>query len=154
MRDLYSLSGSVSQNKMFKYKNSQEKNQSYWRDLDRFQISHTTRLGQLGTNISPDRSSLMPQVLIGNFLKHNYPLLYELQSSAHQSTLFISSQGRWCIPRCQIHNSNYIFNLPAMITLNLFSKYLNDWWLNVHSKIIIPKEHICFYICWQIKYYF
>ena len=39
----------------------------------------TTRLGQLGTNISPDRSSLTPQVLIGNFLKHNYPLLYELQ---------------------------------------------------------------------------
>ena len=38
-----------------------------------------TRLGQLGTNISPDRSSLTPQVLIGNFLKHNYPLLYELQ---------------------------------------------------------------------------
>ena len=37
-----------------------------------------TRLGQLGTNISPDRSSLTPQVLIGNFLKHNYPLLYEL----------------------------------------------------------------------------
>ena len=41
---------------------------------------HTlTRLGQLGANISPDRSSLTPQVLIGNFLKHNYPLLYELQ---------------------------------------------------------------------------
>ena len=27
-----------------------------------------TRLGQLGANISPDRSSLTPQVLIGNFL--------------------------------------------------------------------------------------
>ena len=40
---------------------------------------YSTRLGQLGANISPDRSSLMPQVLIGNFLKHNYPLLYELQ---------------------------------------------------------------------------
>ena len=26
-----------------------------------------TRLGQLGANISPDRSSLTPQVLIGNF---------------------------------------------------------------------------------------
>ena len=38
-----------------------------------------TRLGQLGANISQDRSSLTPQVLIGNFLKHNYPLLYELQ---------------------------------------------------------------------------
>ena len=38
-----------------------------------------TRLGQLGANISPDRSSLTPQVLIGNFVKHNYPLLYELQ---------------------------------------------------------------------------
>ena len=38
-----------------------------------------TRLGQLGANISPDRSSLTPQVLIGNFLEHNYPLLYELQ---------------------------------------------------------------------------
>ena len=38
-----------------------------------------TRLGQLGANISPDRSSLTPQVLIGNFLKHNYPLLHELQ---------------------------------------------------------------------------
>ena len=38
-----------------------------------------TRLGQLGANISPDRSSLTPQVLIGNFLKNNYPLLYELQ---------------------------------------------------------------------------
>ena len=50
-----------------------------------FQVSHKqilkeeTRLGQLGANISPDRSSLTPQVLIGNFLKHNYPLLYELQ---------------------------------------------------------------------------
>ena len=42
-------------------------------------IQCTTRLGQLGANISPDRSSLTPQVLIGNFLKHNYPLLYELQ---------------------------------------------------------------------------
>ena len=41
--------------------------------------SEETRLGQLGANISPDRSSLTPQVLIGNFLKHNYPLLYELQ---------------------------------------------------------------------------
>ena len=40
---------------------------------------YKTRLGQLGANISPDRSSLTPQVLIGNFLKHNYPLLYELQ---------------------------------------------------------------------------
>ena len=38
-----------------------------------------TRLGQLGANISPDRSSLTPQVLIENFVKHNYPLLYELQ---------------------------------------------------------------------------
>ena len=43
------------------------------------QILSRTRLGQLGANISPDRSSLTPQVLIGNFLKHNYPLLYELQ---------------------------------------------------------------------------
>ena len=43
------------------------------------QGNHKTRLGQLGANISPDRSSLTPQVLIGNFLKHNYPLLYELQ---------------------------------------------------------------------------
>ena len=42
-------------------------------------IHPKTRLGQLGANISPDRSSLTPQVLIGNFLKHNYPLLYELQ---------------------------------------------------------------------------
>ena len=42
-------------------------------------IKLITRLGQLGANISPDRSSLTPQVLIGNFLKHNYPLLYELQ---------------------------------------------------------------------------
>ena len=42
-------------------------------------IFKQTRLGQLGANISPDRSSLTPQVLIGNFLKHNYPLLYELQ---------------------------------------------------------------------------
>ena len=42
-------------------------------------IVNLTRLGQLGANISPDRSSLTPQVLIGNFLKHNYPLLYELQ---------------------------------------------------------------------------
>ena len=41
--------------------------------------TNKTRLGQLGANISPDRSSLTPQVLIGNFLKHNYPLLYELQ---------------------------------------------------------------------------
>ena len=44
-----------------------------------FQVTEQTRLGQLGGNISPDRSSLTPQVLIGNFLKHNYPLLYELQ---------------------------------------------------------------------------
>ena len=43
------------------------------------EIMIKTRLGQLGANISPDRSSLTPQVLIGNFLKHNYPLLYELQ---------------------------------------------------------------------------
>ena len=42
-------------------------------------VKFLTRLGQLGANISPDRSSLTPQVLIGNFLKHNYPLLYELQ---------------------------------------------------------------------------
>ena len=45
-----------------------------------------TRLGQLGTNISPDRSSLMPQVLIGNFLckpfvvcHKSWEKLYELQ---------------------------------------------------------------------------
>ena len=44
-----------------------------------FKRNILTRLGQLGANISPDRSSLTPQVLIGNFLKHNYPLLYELQ---------------------------------------------------------------------------
>ena len=44
-----------------------------------FNPEKKTRLGQLGANISPDRSSLTPQVLIGNFLKHNYPLLYELQ---------------------------------------------------------------------------
>ena len=43
------------------------------------EMNKRTRLGQLGANISPDRSSLTPQVLIGNFLKHNYPLLYELQ---------------------------------------------------------------------------
>ena len=48
-------------------------------DIDLFMKSMKTRLGQLGANISPDRSSLTPQVLIGNFLKHNYPLLYELQ---------------------------------------------------------------------------
>ena len=30
-------------------------------------IHPKTRLGQLGANISPDRSSLTPQVLIGNF---------------------------------------------------------------------------------------
>ena len=46
-------------------------------DIDQYSVK--TRLGQLGANISPDRSSLTPQVLIGNFLKHNYPLLYELQ---------------------------------------------------------------------------
>ena len=45
-----------------------------------------TRLGQLGANISPDRSSLMPQVLIGNFLckpfvvcHKSWEKLYELQ---------------------------------------------------------------------------
>ena len=48
-------------------------NNNMFRNID------ATRLGQLGANISPDRSSLTPQVLIGNFLKHNYPLLYELQ---------------------------------------------------------------------------
>ena len=53
-----------------------------WKDREREGLSSVpeeTRLGQLGANISPDRSSLTPQVLIGNFLKHNYPLLYELQ---------------------------------------------------------------------------
>ena len=83
-----------------------------------------------------------------NIITHYY---MNFSTSIYSVYIF---QGRWCIPRRRIHNSNYIFNLPAMITLNLFSKYLNDWWLNVHSKIIIPKEHICFYICWQIKYYF
>ena len=45
-----------------------------------------TRLGQLGANISPDRSSLTPQVLIGNFLFNPFVVchkywekLYELQ---------------------------------------------------------------------------
>ena len=47
--------------------------------ISTLQHKNLTRLGQLGANISPDRSSLTPQVLIGNFLKHNYPLLYELQ---------------------------------------------------------------------------
>ena len=47
--------------------------------LNYIKEARITRLGQLGANISPDRSSLTPQVLIGNFLKHNYPLLYELQ---------------------------------------------------------------------------
>ena len=83
-----------------------------------------------------------------NIITHYY---MNFSTSIYSVYIF---QGRWCIPRRRIHNSNYIFNLPAMITLNLFSKYLNDWWLNVHSKIIIPKEYICFYICWQIKYYF
>ena len=48
--------------------------------------SRKTRLGQLGANISPDRSSLMPQVLIGNFLckpfvvcHKSWEKLYELQ---------------------------------------------------------------------------
>ena len=72
-----------------------------------------TRLGQLGANISPDRSSLMPQVLIGNFLckpfvvcHKSWEKLYELQ---HINLLskFISSQGRWCIPRRRIHNRAY-----------------------------------------------
>ena len=47
---------------------------------------HLTRLGQLGANISPDRSSLTPQVLIGNFLFNPFVVchkywekLYELQ---------------------------------------------------------------------------
>ena len=31
-----------------------------------------------------------------------------------------------------------------MITLNLISKYLNDWWLNVHSKIHNPKSAYLF----------
>ena len=45
-----------------------------------------TRLGQLGANISPDRSSLTPQVLIRNFLFNPFVVchkywekLYELQ---------------------------------------------------------------------------
>ena len=45
-----------------------------------------TRLGQLSANISPDRSSLTPQVLIGNFLFNPFVVchkywekLYELQ---------------------------------------------------------------------------
>ena len=48
-------------------------------NFEEYHYIYRTRLGQLGANISPDRSSLTPQVLIGNFLKHNYPLLYELQ---------------------------------------------------------------------------
>ena len=62
--------------------------------LDRKQISTLfkghliikTRLGQLGANISPDRSSLTPQVLIWNFLFNPFVVchkywekLYELQ---------------------------------------------------------------------------
>ena len=46
----------------------------------------STRLGQLGANISPDRSSLTPQVLIGNVLFNPFVVchkywekLYELQ---------------------------------------------------------------------------
>ena len=53
-------------------------------DHDLFHTS--TRLGQLGANISPDRSSLTPQVLIGNFLFNPFVVchkywekLYELQ---------------------------------------------------------------------------
>ena len=53
-------------------------------DHDPFHTS--TRLGQLGANISPDRSSLMPQVLIGDFLckpfvvcHKSWEKLYELQ---------------------------------------------------------------------------
>ena len=49
-------------------------------------ITSITRLGQLGANISPDRSSLTPQVLIGNFLFNPFVVchkswekLYELQ---------------------------------------------------------------------------
>ena len=48
--------------------------------------TNKTRLGQLGANISPDRSSLTPQVLIGNFLFNPFVVchkywekLYELQ---------------------------------------------------------------------------
>ena len=49
-------------------------------------MQRKTRLGQLGANISPDRSSLTPQVLIGNFLFNPFVVchkywekLYELQ---------------------------------------------------------------------------
>ena len=49
-------------------------------------LIYLTRLGQLGANISPDRSSLTPQVLIGNFLFNPFVVchkswekLYELQ---------------------------------------------------------------------------
>ena len=51
-------------------------------------VTHNTetRLGQLGANISPDRSSLTPQVLIRNFLFNPFVVchkywekLYELQ---------------------------------------------------------------------------
>ena len=49
-------------------------------------VTAVTRLGQLGANISPDRSSLTPQVLIGNFLFNPFVVchkywekLYELQ---------------------------------------------------------------------------
>ena len=51
----------------------------YYLEFNTSWLVTITRLGQLGANISPDRSSLTPQVLIGNFLKHNYSLLYELQ---------------------------------------------------------------------------
>ena len=45
---------------------------------------HITRLGQLGANISPDRSSLMPQVLIGNFLCKPFVVCHKSWEKLHE----------------------------------------------------------------------
>ena len=43
-----------------------------------------TRLGQLGANISPDRSSLTPQVLIGNFLFNPHVVCHKYWEKLHE----------------------------------------------------------------------
>ena len=92
-----------------------------------------TRLGQLGANISPDRSSLTPQVLIGNFLFNPFVVCHkywekldELQHINLLSLYLPKEDGVSPDAEYIIYSTEHIFNLPAMITLNLFSKYLND----------------------------
>ena len=47
-------------------------------------VKDQTRLGQLSANISPDRSSLTPQVLIGNFLFNPFVVCHKYWEKLHE----------------------------------------------------------------------